>query len=224
MTERETTRTDDGGDTTAGPDENELTWLAAGWVGLKELEEAHPQVCTDGWPARVRVEHQGHLVVEIYCVETWHKGDEDALYCDDFKTGDPPLRWHGSVEKTLAKAAGTASHHRDIEHDAADAPNPKPSLRWNSRMRDEEEYVLKNPDTGEPIVDDKDNVTFDEERLEMDAHDAASYTGPAIPDGADMDAVVEAGYNEIAVRTTRGQLWELCSVGGTILWDDYRAS
>ena len=38
MTERETTRTNDGGDATAGPDETELTWLAAGWVGLKELE------------------------------------------------------------------------------------------------------------------------------------------------------------------------------------------
>ena len=79
----------------------------------------------------MRVERQGHLVVEIYCVETWHKGDEYALYCDDFKTNDPPLRWHGSVEKTLAKAGGTASHHRDIEHDAADAPNPKPSLERN---------------------------------------------------------------------------------------------
>ena len=201
------------------------TWLAAAWVDLKELEDAHPQVCTDGWPARARVEDSGRLVVEIYCVETWHKGDEYALYCDDFKTDDPPLRWLGSVEKTLAKLdEKTRNGRRDIQHDPADTPNPNPSLRWNSRMRDEEEYVHKDIETGEPIVDDNDETTFDEERLEMDAHDAASYTGPPIPDGTDMDAVVEAGYNEIAIRTRRGQLWELCSIGGTILWDDYRAS
>jgi len=206
-------------------EDGSLTWLAAAWVGLKELEDDHPQVCTDGWPARARVERGGRLVVEIYCVETWHRGDEYALYCDDFKTDDPPLRWLGSVEKTLAKLANnTRNGRRDIQHDPADTPNPNPSVRWKSRMRDEEEYVYKDIETGEPIVDDKDETTFDEERLEMDAHGAASYSGPTIPDRTDMDAVVKAGYNEIAIRTRRGQLWELCSIDGIVLWDDYRAS
>ncbi|MCY4119658.1 MAG: hypothetical protein OXG72_01905 [Acidobacteria bacterium] len=207
------------------PDDASLTWLTAAWVGLKELEDEHPQVCTDGWPTRARIEYCGQLIVEIYCVERWHRGDEDALYCDDFKTDDPPLRWRGSADETLAALDDeTRGGHGDIRHDPADAPNPNPSLRWKSAMREEEEYVHKDIETDETIVDEHGNATYDNERLEMDAHDAASYTGPAIPDGTDMDAVVKAGYNEIAIRTTRGQLWELCSIGGTILWDDYRAS
>ena len=208
----------------AEPDDG-LTWLTSGWVELKELEDSHPQVSTDEWPGRARVVNSRRLIVEIYCVETWHKGDEDALHCDDFRTDDPPLQWHGTVEKTLAKLPDEMrARYRDIEHDAADAPNPEPGLRWKSRMRDEEEYVHKDPETDEPVVDENGHMTDDQERLDMDVHDAASYTGPHIPDGTDMDAVVEAGCNEIAIRTRRGNLWELCTVGGIIVWDDYRAS
>ena len=163
MTSTDATPADGGVAHAARSEDDNPTWLAAAWVDLKQLEDAHPHVCTDGWPTRARVEHGGRLVVEIYCVETWHKGDEYALYCDDFKTDDPPLRWLGSVEKTLAKLdKKTQNGRRDIRHDPADTPNPKPSLRWNSRMRDEEEYVHKDIETGEPIVDDNDETTFDE--------------------------------------------------------------
>ena len=212
------------GTDTAERQKDDATWLAADWVELKELDEAEPRLNTDGWPCRARVE-SGRLVVEAYCVQRWHTGDEHALYCDDFKTDDPPVGWRGSAEETLAALdTATRNGHDTIRHDPAEAPNPAPALRWNSRMRNEEEYVRKNPDTGDAIVNDRNEASVDEERLEMDAREAAAYSGPPIPDGTDMDAVVEAGYDGIAIRTRRGNLWELCSAGGIILWDDYRAS
>lgn len=204
-------------------------WLKAEWLDLADLERDHPRVRTDDWPARIRLEQ--HLkpgtraVVEIFCVYLWHAGDERALYCDDWRTEDDPFPWHGNVDATLAKLPGDIARvYRHIEVDG-DIPNTEPSLRWKRQMRAEEEYVVKDSETNEPVTDEDDLLTSDIEMLDEDCHDALDHNcTPAIPDGCDMDDAVDAGFNHLAIRTRRGNLWELCSLSGTILWDDYRAS
>ncbi len=208
----------------------ERLWLEAEWRGLAEIEREHPGASTDAWPARIRVDaaargRRAPAAVEVFCVCTWHAGDEQALHCADRRTDDAPFAWLETEEKTLAALpAEVRMAFKRIEV-GRDLPNPEPGLRWRSRMRGEEEYAAQDPWSGEAAADGHEGVGINEEQLAMDCDGAVDYgPGPLIPDGCDMDAAADAGFNHVAVWTARGNLWELRSLDGIILWDDYRAS
>ena len=212
-------------------EEHDRMWLEAEWRALAELDREHPNLDTGTWPARIRIDQGTNRAkttanVDVFCVSLWHAGDETALYCDDWRTEDTPFAWQETVEATLALLPDEIrAAHRRIEV-GRDIPNTEPQLRWQRRMRDEEEYVIKDLETNEPATDTDGLMTADEGTLEADCHEALDYNDgqPDVPDGCDMDPAVNAGFNHIAIRTKRGNLWELCSLSGMILWDDYRAS
>ena len=107
---------------------------------------------------------------------------------------------------------------------AESSPSRRRRRSGRARYRDREEYVWRDPETGEEILDDDGDPQLDDEILQHDCEAAGTdeLDGPAIPDGCDGRALTEDGHNHVMVVTRRGQCRER-SATGTILSDDYRA-
>ena len=215
------------------------TWLKAEWVDLPEFLRLNGGIDTDDRPTRLRLEQDRGVEVEVFAVFTWHRGDEYAVYCDDFRTEDPPYDWAGSVEKSLeALPEDVRRANAEIEIEG-NIPNASPTAVWKPGEPCENEYwrTSKDSDDLSENAENSDNAEdgddaenkdepafFDEETLQSDCHDAAEYSGvEPIPDDCDVSALSDAGINHVRFNNQRGQTRELRSALGTLVWRDDRA-